>query len=102
MLQDAQVWEQIELAGQKLVEGLRLAAEDANITISANQVGTMFGFYFTEGPVTNWSTAKVADTRRFAAFFQAMLEQGVYLAPSQFEAGFLSVIKAAARAFAAL
>jgi glutamate-1-semialdehyde 2,1-aminomutase len=62
--------------------------------------------------VINWSTAKRSDTRRFAAFFQAMLEQGVYLAPSQFEAGFLSIahgadeigetIMAAARAFVAL
>jgi len=51
----------------------------------------MFGFFFTEGPVINWSTAKLADTKRFAAFFQAMLTNGVYLAPSQFEAGFLSI-----------
>jgi glutamate-1-semialdehyde 2,1-aminomutase len=72
----------------------------------------MFGFFFTKGPVINWATAKPSDTKRFGAFFQAMLEQGVYLAPSQFEAGFLSTahgaaeikatIEAAARAFAAL
>jgi glutamate-1-semialdehyde 2,1-aminomutase len=112
VLQEPHVWSQMEVAGQKLMEGLSLAAEDANITISPNRVGTMFGFFFTGGPVINWSTAKQADTKRFATFFQAMLEQGVYLAPSQFEAGFLSLahgadeightIIAAARAFASL
>ena len=54
------------------------------------RVGTMFGLFFTEAPVTSWDTAKLADTERFAAFHRAMLERGVYLAPSQFEAGFVS------------
>jgi glutamate-1-semialdehyde 2,1-aminomutase len=105
-------WELMELAGDKLMEGLALAAEESNIAISHSRIGTMFGFFFTEGPVINWSTAKTADTQRYAAFFQAMLKNGVYLAPSQFEAGFLSLahsaeaieatIKAAARSFAQL
>jgi glutamate-1-semialdehyde 2,1-aminomutase len=109
-LQEPEVWELMELAGEKLMEGLSLAAAEVGVKISCSRVGTMFGFFFTEGPVINWSTAKLADTKRFAAFFQAMLEQGVYLAPSQFEAGFLSTahgadeikttIVAAARAFA--
>lgn len=111
-LQEPAVWERLELAGQKLMEGLSLAAEESHITISYSRIGTMFGFFFTEGPVINWATAKQADTKRFAAFFQAMLENGVYIAPSQFEAGFISTahgvdeinatIMAAARAFAAL
>lgn len=111
-LQAEGAWDLMELAGDKLMEGLALAAEESNITISHSRVGTMFGFFFTEGPVTNWSTAKQADTGRYAAFFQAMLEHGVYLAPSQFEAGFLSLahgaeeieatIRAAARSFAQL
>jgi glutamate-1-semialdehyde 2,1-aminomutase len=50
----------------------------------------MFTTFFTDQPVINWATAKTADTGKFGNFFRAMLEQGVYLAPSQFEAGFLS------------
>jgi glutamate-1-semialdehyde 2,1-aminomutase len=112
LLQEPRAWEQLELAGQKLMEGLTLAAEDAGVTVSAQRIGTMFGMFFTAGPVTNWSTAKQADTQRYAAFFRSMLENGVYFAPSQFEAGFLSTahgaseieatIIAAARSFAAL
>jgi len=50
----------------------------------------MFGLFFSEQPVTNWETAKLADTERFARYFRGMLDGGVYLAPSQYEAGFLS------------
>ena len=50
----------------------------------------MFTFFFTNGPVTDWETAKVSDAARFGRFFRAMLERGIYLAPSQFEAAFLS------------
>jgi glutamate-1-semialdehyde 2,1-aminomutase len=112
MLQEAQAWAQMELAGEKLMEGLSGAAEMAGVAISYSRIGTMFGFFFSAQPVTNWSRAKQADTKKYAAFFQTMLENGVYLAPSQFEAGFLSTahgadeiehtIRAAARAFAAL
>ena len=52
----------------------------------------MFGLFFSDTPVTDWDTAKRADTSRFAAFHAAMLERGVYLAPSQFEAGFVSTV----------
>ena len=50
----------------------------------------MFGAFFAEAPVTGWESARLSDTDRFAAFHRAMLERGVYLAPSQFEAGFVS------------
>ena len=50
----------------------------------------MFTFFFTDGPVTDWESAKKCDTARFGRFFRAMLERGVYLAPSQFEAAFVS------------
>ena len=72
----------------------------------------MFGLFFTEAPVRSWDEAKHADTERFAAFHSAMLDRGVYLAPSQFEAAFLSTahgeaeieatVAAAAGALAAL
>jgi glutamate-1-semialdehyde 2,1-aminomutase len=58
--------------------------------VTVNRVGSMFTFFFTEKPVTDWESAKVSDTARFAKFFHHMLERGVYLAPSQFEAGFVS------------
>jgi glutamate-1-semialdehyde 2,1-aminomutase len=72
----------------------------------------MFGLFFTDGLVTTWEEAKLADTGRFAAFHRGMLDRGIYLAPSQFEAGFVSTahgeaeveatIAAAREAFAAL
>lgn len=112
LLQEPGVWAQMELAGAKLMDGITLAAQEMQIDLTCSRVGTMFGFFFTKGPVTDWNTAKVADTKRFATFFQAMLAEGVYVAPSQFEAGFLSLahgadeigatIQAVTRAFAKL
>jgi glutamate-1-semialdehyde 2,1-aminomutase len=58
--------------------------------ITINRAGSMFTFFFTEGPVTGWESAKRSDTGRFKQFFHWMLDRGVYLAPSQFEAGFVS------------
>jgi glutamate-1-semialdehyde 2,1-aminomutase len=58
--------------------------------VTVNRVGSMFTFFFTESPVTSWDSAKTADTERFRKFFHHMLDRGVYLAPSQFEAGFVS------------
>jgi glutamate-1-semialdehyde 2,1-aminomutase len=89
-LQKPGVWEAIEARSAKLAEGLSAAAEQARVPAVVQRVGTMFTTFFTHHPVTNWTTAKAADTRRFAAFFRAMLESGIYLAPSQFEAGFMS------------
>jgi glutamate-1-semialdehyde 2,1-aminomutase len=80
------VWDGLERAGARLEAGLRELGEGVQVA----RVGTMFGLFFADTPVTDWDTAKRADTSRFAAFHSAMLERGVYLAPSQFEAGFLS------------
>jgi glutamate-1-semialdehyde 2,1-aminomutase len=89
-LQKPGVWEAIERHAAKLVAGLSAAAEEAKVHVIAQRVGTMFTTFFTDQPVTNWAAAKAADTKKFGAFFRAMLENGVYLAPSQFEAGFMS------------
>ena len=59
---------------------------------TANQVGSMFTLFFSEGPVTDYASAKRSDTARFARFFRGMLERGIYLPPSQFEAAFVSTI----------
>jgi len=64
------------------------AAAPADVTV--NRVGSMFTFFFADWPVTDWDSAKRCDTRRFGQFFRGMLERGIYLAPSQFEAAFLS------------
>jgi glutamate-1-semialdehyde 2,1-aminomutase len=111
-LQEPGVWDELEANGARLMAGLANAAAEAGIPVQHNRVGTMFGLFFAEEPVTNWATASKADTERFARFFRAMLAQGVYLAPSQFEAGFLSTqhgaaevettVRAAASAFTTL
>src|SRR5262249_26518682 len=79
--------------------------------VTGNRVGAMFTFFFNSGPVTDWESAKISDAAHFGRFFRAMLERGIYLAPSQFEAAFLSAahsdedidrtIEAAREAFAA-
>lgn len=89
-LQAPGAWAAIERSAARLAAGLSAAAEDARVPSVVQRVGTMFTTFFTGGPVTNWTTAKAADTVRFGMFFRAMLQGGVYLAPSQFEAGFLS------------
>jgi glutamate-1-semialdehyde 2,1-aminomutase len=58
--------------------------------VTINRVGSMFTFFFTEHPVTDWDSAKKSDTASFGKFFHHMLDHGIYLAPSQFEAGFVS------------
>ena len=85
-LREPGVWEALERAGERLVSGL--AALGAPIQLP--RVGSMWGLFFAERPVWSWEDAKTADTARFARFHAAMLDRGVYLAPSQFEACFLS------------
>src|SRR5262245_55075197 len=83
-------WDGLERAGARLEAGLRSLGD----SVQTARVGTMFGLFFSDVPVTSWRTARSADTERFAAFHRALLERGVYLAPSQFEAGFLSTAHA--------
>ena len=111
-LREPGVWERLETNGAKLMAGLSGAAEEARVQLSCSRVGTMFGLFFNDGPVTDWDSAKRSDTQRFAQYFRIMLENGVYVAPSQFETGFLSTahgdaeiqatVRAAERAFAAM
>ena len=89
-LREAGVWETLETTGGRLLEGLTAAARSAGITVQAARVGTMFGMFFSDTPVVDWDSAAKSDLDRFAAYHRSMLEQGVYLAPSQFEAGFIS------------
>jgi glutamate-1-semialdehyde 2,1-aminomutase len=84
----------LEQKSRVLSEGLLQAAQQAGIATTGNRVGAMFSLFFTNQTVVDWPTAKTSDTEAFAAFFRGMLENGVYLAPSQFEAGFLSTAHA--------
>jgi glutamate-1-semialdehyde aminotransferase len=61
------------------------------VPVTVNRVGSMLTAFFTDGPVTDYASAKRADTARYARFFHGMLERGVFLAPSQFEAAFVSL-----------
>jgi glutamate-1-semialdehyde 2,1-aminomutase len=91
-LQEPGVWERLAANGEQLMNGLLAAAEAAKLPIYLNRVGAMFGFFFTPGPITNWQTARQANIQHFATFFHAMLDNGIYLPPSQFEACFLSIV----------
>ena len=75
----------------RLIEGLRSVASDTDIPLTTNHVGTMFGLFFTEADtVSSFADVMACDTVRFGCFFHGMLEAGIYLAPSAFEAGFIS------------
>jgi glutamate-1-semialdehyde 2,1-aminomutase len=91
LLAEPGVYDHLEALGRRLADGLASAARAAGVPYTANRVGSMLTGFFCSGPVLDYATAKLADTRRYATFFQAMLERGVYLAPSQFEAGFVSL-----------
>jgi glutamate-1-semialdehyde 2,1-aminomutase len=80
----------LEAKGKRLADGMAEAADEARIPLQSNRVGSMLTGFFTGGPVTDYATAKTADTRRYGAFFRGMLARGVSLAPSQFEAAFVS------------
>ncbi len=90
ILRQPGVFDGMVARAEKLGAGIGAAAEKAGIPVYQTQVGTMFCTYFTETPVRNWDTAAQADTARFGKFFWGMIERGVYFAPSQFEAGFMS------------
>jgi glutamate-1-semialdehyde 2,1-aminomutase len=84
-----EIYPQLERVSAAIAEGVATAAAAADISVVTNRVGSMFTWFFTEGPVFDWDTAAVSDTRLFGQFHRAMLEAGVWLPPSQFEAMFL-------------
>ena len=92
LIQDEKVWAQLEKSASRLEAGISSAAKHAGVPIQQTRVGTMFTTFFSETKPTDWNTVKVADKVCFGKFFQKMLENGVYLAPSQFEAGFISTM----------
>jgi len=111
-LRDRTVYERLERAGRRLCDGLSEAAREAGVRTVTNRVGSMFTTFFTDSPVNDWPSAAKSDRSAYGKFFHAMLAEGVYLAPSQFEAAFIGVahadelleqtIEAARRAFRSL
>jgi len=85
------IYEQLERTSARLVEGMTGAARAAGLVTTTNRIGSMWTTFFTSESVTDWATANTSDRVRFGRFFHAMLEEGIYLAPSQFEAGFVSL-----------
>jgi len=84
------LYAQLDTLSGELVAGLAAAAKAAGVPMTHNRVGSMFTWFFTPGPVTDWSSASKSDTDAFGRFFRNMLDNGVYLPPSQYEAAFLS------------
>ena len=89
-LQSSDAWNRLEAVGSELEQGMVGVAKATQIPMQFQRIGSMFCGYFTEHPVWNLADAMRSDRTRFARFFHGMLDRGVYLAPSQFEAGFIS------------
>lgn len=85
------VYERLDALTATLCEGIGAAASAAGVPVYQTRVGSMFTTFFTAGPVVDEVSAKTSDTQAFAVFFRSLLEQGIYIAPSQFEAGFVSL-----------
>jgi glutamate-1-semialdehyde 2,1-aminomutase len=85
------VYDALGAKARTLADGLQERATDAGVPFSTTAVGGMFGFFFHRGPVTNFADAQKADASRFRHFFAEMLERGIYLAPSAYEAAFVSL-----------
>jgi len=109
----AGIHEALDVKAKRLVNGIVARAKEANIAMTSNQVGGMFGLFFSEEPkITGFAQVTQCDQERFKKFFHGMLDEGIYLAPSAFEAGFVSAahsnedidatIEAAARVFKTL
>ena len=90
LLKKPGIYGELEKKSKELAQGLGEAAEEANVPYYQTRVGAMLGGFFTEHPVTDYASAKKSDTARYAKFFHGMLQNGVYVAPSQFEAMLLA------------
>ncbi|MBD2363558.1 glutamate-1-semialdehyde 2,1-aminomutase [Anabaena sp. UHCC 0399] len=91
LLQKPGSYEYLERITKRLADGLLKAAQETGHAVCGGNISAMFGLFFTSGPVHNYEDAKKSDTAKFGRFHRGMLERGVYLAPSQFEAGFTSL-----------
>jgi glutamate-1-semialdehyde 2,1-aminomutase len=90
MEHEGEVYPQLERVTREMADGVAALAREANVPLTTNRVGSMFTWFFTPGPVTDYATAATSDTAAFGRFHRRMLEAGVWLPPSQFEAAFVS------------
>jgi glutamate-1-semialdehyde 2,1-aminomutase len=90
ILKERAPYEELEKKGDMLFSGLKKGARDAGVQVNINRVGSMGSLFFSAEPVTDFATAKTSDENLFRRYFRSMLEQRIYLAPSPFEATFLS------------
>jgi len=90
ILKEKSPYDELDRKGDMLFSGLKRVAEAAGVNVATNRVGSMGSFFFTDGPVTDFETAKASDENLFKKYFRSMLDQGIYLAPSPYEAAFLS------------
>jgi glutamate-1-semialdehyde 2,1-aminomutase len=107
-----EIYPRLEKLSGELVDSVSTAAKDASVPLRANRVGSMFTWFFQQGPVTDWDSASKSNVELFGKFFHSILDQGVYLPPSQYEAAFLGAshteedvrrtIEAAKQAFAGM
>ena len=88
---DLEAYKYLERLGARLEDGLRAAVDESGVQAQVQRVGSMWTLFFSPQPVTDYASAKTCDTQKFGQYFHAMLERGVYLPPSQFEAAFLSL-----------
>jgi glutamate-1-semialdehyde 2,1-aminomutase len=91
MLRDGGIYKELETKGSRLFSGLKDAALKAGIDIVINHIGSLGSLFFTKEPVIDFRSAKKSDTALFRAFYRRMREKGIYLAPSPFEAMFISI-----------
>ena len=91
ILRRSGTYDQLEKTTKKLIDGLLSIAREYGHEVYGGNISGMFGMFFTAGPVHNYDDAKASDLQKFSRFHRGMLENGVYLAPSQFEAGFTSL-----------
>ena len=91
LLKKPGTYDQLDRITKKLAEGMRNIAQEAGHKVMGGQISAMFGMFFTDTPVHNYDDAKKSDLQKFSRFHRGMLERGIYLAPSQFEAGFTSL-----------
>jgi glutamate-1-semialdehyde 2,1-aminomutase len=85
-----EVYTQLEATGNQVVTGIRSILDKLNLNYQINHIGSMYSLFFTDTPVVDFETAKTSDTAKFGKYFHGMLNKGIYLAPSQYEALFLS------------
>jgi len=108
----SEIYPRLDKLSGELTEGVSAAAKEAGVALCYNRVGSMFTWFFRPAPVTDWDSASKSNTEAFGKFFRSMLDHGVYLPPSQYEAAFLGAshteedvqktIAAAKQAFAAV